>query len=1176
MSEVDPFQTQREPGARFDAELSADGFDNAQEIGRGGFGVVYRCIQPALDRTVAVKVLTSDLDPDNLERFLREQRAMGKLSGHPNIATILQIGTTGRGHPYLVMQLHPRGSLETLIRRAGPLDWKAVLALGVKLCGALEVAHRAGILHRDVKPGNILLTDYGEPLLTDFGIARMSGGFETTVGTVIGSPAFTAPEVLRGDTPTPGADVYSLGATLFCALTGHAAFERRSGEQLVAQFLRITSEPIPDLRGGVIPDPVCALLERAMATAADRPPSAAAFGDEVRQAQHLTGVPVDPMPLPGIFPLAAASGTVPETTGERTARVSKPPTGSRTPPPSPATKFRPPETARALITRERLLELLRAGESRRLIMIHAPTGYGKSILAAQWRRVLTEQGYAVAWLTVDKDDNNTVWFLAHLVEAIERVRPDVTGNLRQELEEHSDDAQRYVLTMLVDRIHESDRPILLILDDWHRVTASDTLEVARALLDEGCHHLQILVTSRTRTGLPLSRMQMRDELVEIDSADLRFDDNESRSFLVDVGGLDLTGNDVAALTETTDGWVAGLQLASLSLRGRADSTTLIERLTGRTHAIGEFLAENVLDNLDPATLDFLLTTSICERLCGSLATALTGNPRGQVGLEKVEEQDLFLRRADEDGRWFRYHHLFAEFLQQRLERDHPERITELHRLAADWFADHHFLNEAVDHALAAGDPAVAVELIENNGMDLLEHAQMSTLLGLIAKLPSRLVTMSYRLQLILAWANNQLLRCEPARTALERAEALLALGWVPESEIDDVRAEIGVVKAESLLYTDHATGITELVADALAQPENLRPWVVAAAAGNAAFAAVYSFDFDEARRIQRWASPYHDRASGPYNAIWGHCITGIAAKEQLDIAAAEAQFREGLRIAVDGSGPHSFAARLACALLGELLYERGELTEADRLLEESCALGSTGGADFMLGPYVIGARIKALAGEHERARARLDDGIAIATALELPRLRARIDNERIRLHLHDPAFPLPPAPNSSPARAQTLDGLVEIVTEFDESSAIMHLLADPTPVHTARACTRAEEAVARLAGSGRHLALLHANRLHLGCLAADNRIDEAQALLAALAAQCAPHRMSRYLVDAGPPITASIEALIERHRQDRWPTRWPKIAPEFLSELETFAATRHTPGKATRSPRPGGGSRWLR
>jgi serine/threonine protein kinase len=197
MAESDRIATQRAVGPDIHAELSAEGLEHAEEIGRGGFGAVYRCEQPELDRTVAVKVLTADLDPDNLERFLREQRAMGQLSGHPHIVHVMQVGTTVSGKPYIVMQYHPRGSLHERIRKHGPLDWAATLRLGVKIAGALEAAHRVGTLHRDVKPANILLTDYGEPQLTDFGIARIPGGFETEVGAVAGSPGFTAPEMLR-------------------------------------------------------------------------------------------------------------------------------------------------------------------------------------------------------------------------------------------------------------------------------------------------------------------------------------------------------------------------------------------------------------------------------------------------------------------------------------------------------------------------------------------------------------------------------------------------------------------------------------------------------------------------------------------------------------------------------------------------------------------------------------------------------------------------------------------------------------------------------------------------------------------------------------------------------------------------------------------------------------------
>src|ERR1700760_3421129 len=295
MADVDQHASPRDLFPHIPAELRDAGFEDVAEIGRGGFGVVYRCAQPLLDRTVAVKVLTADLDQENLDRFLREQHAMGRLSGHPNIVTILQVGTTTRGRPFIVMPYHAKNSLEALVRLHGPLDWHETLRIGVKLAGALEAAHQAGILHRDVKPGNILLSEYGEPELTDFGIARIAGGFQTGTGVITGSPAFTAPEVLAGATPTPASDVYSLGATLFCMLTGHAAFERRSGEQVVAQFLRIATESAPDIRAKGIPDDVATVIEMAMSRDPRSRPSAGEFGDELRQIQARHGLVPDEM-----------------------------------------------------------------------------------------------------------------------------------------------------------------------------------------------------------------------------------------------------------------------------------------------------------------------------------------------------------------------------------------------------------------------------------------------------------------------------------------------------------------------------------------------------------------------------------------------------------------------------------------------------------------------------------------------------------------------------------------------------------------------------------------------------------------------------------------------------------------------------------------------------------------
>ena len=364
MTENDPAATQRAPivdVAETDIvrALHDAGFTDAVEIGRGGFGVVYRCRQAELDRDVAVKVLRRSPEPADLERFLREQRAMGRLSAHPNIVTVLQAGATDTGLPYLVMHYHPHDSLDTRIRRHGPITWPEAVRIGVKVAGALETAHRSDVLHRDIKPGNILLTEYGEPQLTDFGIARIGGGFRTTAGEITGSPAFTAPEVLREHAPTPAADVYGLAATLFAAITGHAAFERKEGEKIVAQFVRITSEPVPDLRGEGIPDDVCEVLERGMATESeDRPQTAAEFGDLLRDVQRAHNLPIDEMALPGSPPSGPfPPRSAPPVTGPAST-VSGPSStisGRTGPSTAPSTRFRPPSTSRPLIERSRLI-----------------------------------------------------------------------------------------------------------------------------------------------------------------------------------------------------------------------------------------------------------------------------------------------------------------------------------------------------------------------------------------------------------------------------------------------------------------------------------------------------------------------------------------------------------------------------------------------------------------------------------------------------------------------------------------------------------------------------------------------------------------------------------------------------------------------------------------------------
>jgi ATP/maltotriose-dependent transcriptional regulator MalT len=1144
MPDVDPLPTQPDDSSGIPAELVAAGFADPEEIGRGGFGVVYRCVQPALDRTVAVKVLTADLETDNLERFFREQVVMGKLSGHPHIVSMFHVGATATGRPYLVMQYHPRGSLGARIQRSGAIGWRDALHVGVKMAGALETAHQRGILHRDVKPANILLTEYGEPQLTDFGIARISGGFETTKGTITGSPAYTAPEVLQGHPSQATSDVYSLASTLFSAGTGHAVFERRKGEQVVAQFLRITERPMPDLRSSGLPTDLCEVIERAMSRdPCDRPATAAEFGELLCAVQRRQGFPVDDIPIP--LPASEVHGDFKPVTESTPTPY---PTRSLATPPAAATRVRPPTPGRALVRRDRLIGRMRAGQSRKLTVIHGPTGFGKSTLASQWCDVLAGEGVTVAWLTVDNDDNNLVWFLSHLIEAIRAAKPTLATELSDVLEERGDESERYVLTSLINEIDQSGEPLTLVIDDWHVVSEKATVEALRYLLDNACPTLKVVVTSRSQSGLPMSRMRMQDELVEIDSAAMRFDIDESEQFLVGLRGLRLDHNEVEDLTASTDGWVAALQLASLSLRGCDDPSQLIGSMSGGHHAISEFLVENVLDTLEPSTLDFLMTTSITDQICGDLATALSGTPRGLEMLEEVEERDLFLNRIDEQ--WFAYHHLFADFLRHRLLRDQPDRVAELHRVASQWFAEHRFVSDAVDHALAAGDDQRAVEIIENDGLYMFAHSQMSTLIGWVDKLPAAIVQTHPRLQLALAWANILLHRADATRQALTLVESTVEEAGLSADEIADVRAEADVVRALVALRSDHLEGIDEHVAPCLARPDSVRPFVAGKAANLATFAAAYRCDLDEVNRLQAWASVYFERSRDSFNPIHGLCFTGLATRLLLDLTATEECFRKALKLAKRSGGSHSYTARLASSLLGELLYDRGLLDDAERLLDEGCKLGPEGGpVDFKIARYVSGARVKALVGDRDTAIRRLHEGAEVAETWSLTRLRALVENERIRLGL--PAHPkigaLPVV--SYDARRRPVDEIDEITVQHEEASAIRTLLAEQDPTKADLACRWAQEWADRLAQRHRPQALLRARRLLVACLAAAGRADEAKAVLATIASQCAQIGSFRYLPDGGPYVAATLTALHQDQQNGLWHPEWPEVPADFLASV---------------------------
>lgn len=549
----DPFRTQRGVASDVITELGAAGFSYAEEVGRGGFGVVYRCTQLALDRVVAVKVLTAKLD-DKRERFLREQRAMGRLTGHPNIVGVLQVGETDSGFPYLVMQYHKRGSLQARIHQLGFLPLDEVVRLGVKMAGALQTAHERGILHRDVKPANILLTDYGEPALADFGIAHIPGAFHTATGIFTGSPAFAAPETVDGEPPGEASDIYGLGATLFAALTGHAAFERRSGEQVMAQFVRIASESAPDLRKTGIPDDISDLVERAMSRDPGDRPSATSLGEELQRLQRRHGFTVDEMLLQ----------PTPEADRPQARVVAA---GARR-----SLGNLPLELTSFVGRRTELAEVKRLLTAARLVTLTGIGGIGKTRLALR----------AAAERRRDFPDGEWLVELSELRHG--SLLADTVATSLGVREESSRPAVDTLLEFL------SSRKLLLVLDNCEQVV-DEAAKLAETLL-RACPELRILATSREALGiggeavLRLSPLTFPNEDTELKPRRLPGFDAVAlftERAAAAVPGFQLTDDNlttVARICAKLDGLPLAIELAAARLRATS-LQQILERLSDR-------------------------------------------------------------------------------------------------------------------------------------------------------------------------------------------------------------------------------------------------------------------------------------------------------------------------------------------------------------------------------------------------------------------------------------------------------------------------------------------------------------------------------------------------------------------------------------------------------------------
>jgi LuxR family maltose regulon positive regulatory protein len=622
------------------------------------------------------------------------------------------------------------------------------------------------------------------------------------------------------------------------------------------------------------------------------------------------------------------------------------------------------------VPRLRLGELLAEGMGRKLTLISVPAGFGKTTLLSEWRMIHLGSEYPVAWVSLEEADNDPIRFLSYLIAALQAIEVGFGEAALASLRSPQPPPIESMLTALVNEIAAIPNDFALVLDDYHVIEAEPVHGAIAFLLEHMPPQMHLVIAGRTDLPLPLARLRARGQMTELRADDLRFTSAEATAFLKDVMGLDLSAKDIEALEERTEGWIAGLQLAALSMRGREDTPGFIEAFTGSNRYILDYLTEEVLERQPEHVTVFLLQTSILDRLSGALCDAVTDRRDGQAMLEDLERANLFIVPLDEERHWYRYHHLFADLLRTRLHQAQAELVPQLHRKACEWYERNGLVAEAIGHALAAADNERVARMVEQNAESMLMHGETTTLLRWLDALPGELVRSRPRLCILRAGAlliTGQLDSVEPY---LQDAERRLGVGMCSQTttEVRDLIGRIAAIRANVAGNLGDVTRTIQLAHRALEllSPENvLVRSVVALSLGEA-----YLLSGDVAA-----ASRFYEEAGATGKAA-GHTLvaevamTGLARLQEIQgrLRQATETYRQALQWTVAQRRPRSPGAGMLHVGMGRILLEWNDLAAARRHLIEGTELGRQGGIRETLRDGYIGlARLKQAQGDVDGA-----------------------------------------------------------------------------------------------------------------------------------------------------------------------------------------------------------------
>jgi LuxR family maltose regulon positive regulatory protein len=668
-----------------------------------------------------------------------------------------------------------------------------------------------------------------------------------------------------------------------------------------------------------------------------------------------------------------------------------------------ATKLYIPPPRPHLVLRPRLMARLNEGLHGKLTLISAPAGFGKTTLVSAW---LAGRERPAAWLSLDEADHEPARFLTYLIAAVQTIAAQIGKGVGGLLHSPQPPPIESLLTTLLNDLAALPDPFVLVLDDYHVLDAKPIDKALTFLLDHLPPQMHLVIATREDPQLPLARFRVGGHLTEVRVADLRFTPAEAAEFLTQVMGLPLSADEIAALERRTEGWIAGLQLAAISLQGHQDTASFIQSFTGSHHFVMDYLVEEVLQQQSASVQAFLLRTSILDRLCGPLCDALLLDPSasGQATLDYLERANLFLVPLDNERRWYRYHHLFAELLRQRLHQSSAAspgaaagQVNELHIRASQWYEDHGLELEAFHHAAAANDVGRAERLIEGKGMPLHFRGAVAPVLTWLKSLPK--TALDERPSLWTAYASTllatgQITGVEENVQAAERALA----GAEPDDKTQDLIGRIAAIRAT---IATHQNQVDTIIAQSRRALEYLHPNNLAfrtSTAWKLGFAYHLQGDRAAARRA------YTDviaigQASG--NSMYTFLATtglGIMQEAANQLHLAAQTYRHVLQLLGDMPQPLASEAQLG---LARICYEWNDLEAAQQHGQQSIQLmRQIENADRSVACMVLLARLKLAQGDVAGAAALLAEADQLARQQNFVYQIPEVAAAQVRLLLH--------------------------------------------------------------------------------------------------------------------------------------------------------------------------------